>query len=107
VSVQIRLAPSRGVSYTLTGAKGTQGELEDNSWKPRDPTRNRLSKILKKGQLTLSQGMMKKGDDVVVDGDDDDAVRTSVSQSRVTATLCTEELFPGLGIYCSVYISAR
>jgi hypothetical protein len=34
---------------------------------------------LKKGQLTLCQGKMKKGDDAAVD-DDDDAVRTSVSQ---------------------------
>jgi hypothetical protein len=33
----------------------------------------------KKGQLTLSQGKMKKGDDVA-DDEDDDAVRTSVSQ---------------------------
>jgi hypothetical protein len=36
--------------------------------------------------------MMKKGDDVAGD-DDDDAVRTSVSQNRVPAKLCTEELF--------------
>jgi hypothetical protein len=43
------------------------------------------------GQLTLSQGKMKKGDDVAVD-DDDDAVRASVSQDRVTGTLCTEVL---------------
>ncbi len=35
---------------------------------------------------------MKKGDDVA-DDDDDDAVRTHVSQDPVTATLCTEELF--------------
>jgi hypothetical protein len=35
---------------------------------------------------------MKKGDEVA-DDEDDDAVRTSVSQDRVTATLCTEELF--------------
>jgi hypothetical protein len=27
------------------------------------------------------------------DDEDDDAVRTSVSQDRVTVTLCTEELF--------------
>jgi hypothetical protein len=33
--------------------------------------------------------MAKKGDDVD-DEDDDDAVRTSVSQDRVTAKLCTE-----------------
>jgi hypothetical protein len=35
---------------------------------------------------------VKKGDDVTVD-DDDDAVRTSVSQTQVTETLSTEELF--------------
>ncbi len=40
-------------------------------------------------QLTLFQGKKKKGDEV----DDDDAVRTSVSQDRVTATLCTKKLF--------------
>ncbi len=34
---------------------------------------------------------MKEGDDVGVDADG--AVRTSASQNRVTATLCTEELF--------------
>jgi hypothetical protein len=33
---------------------------------------------------------MKKGNDVAGDYDDD-AVRTSVSQDRMTATLCTEE----------------
>jgi hypothetical protein len=38
---------------------------------------------------------MKTGDDVadVADDEDDDAVRTSVSQDGVTATLCTEKLF--------------
>jgi hypothetical protein len=35
---------------------------------------------------------MKEGDDVA-DDNDDDAVRTSVSQEQVTATLSTEELF--------------
>ncbi len=35
---------------------------------------------------------MKMGDDVAVD-DVDDVVRTSVSQHRLTVTLCTEELF--------------
>jgi hypothetical protein len=35
---------------------------------------------------------MKKGYDVA-DDDDDDAVRTSVSQGLLTGTLCTEELF--------------
>jgi hypothetical protein len=38
--------------------------------------------------------MLKKRDVVVVaDDDDDDEVTTSVLQNRVTATLCTEELF--------------
>jgi hypothetical protein len=47
---------------------------------------------LKKGQLTLYQGKMKNGDDVA-DRDDNDMVRTSVSQGQVTAMLYTEELF--------------
>jgi hypothetical protein len=37
---------------------------------------------------------MKGERDEIADGeDDDDVVRTSVSQDRVTAALCTEELF--------------
>ncbi len=36
--------------------------------------------------------MMKKG--IFVDEVDDDELRTSVSQDRVTQTLCSEELFP-------------
>jgi hypothetical protein len=35
---------------------------------------------------------MKKGEDVA-DYEDDDVVRTSVSQDQVTVTLCTEEWF--------------
>jgi hypothetical protein len=35
--------------------------------------------------------MLKKGD--VVDDADDDEVRTSAPQNRLTATLCTEEFF--------------
>ncbi len=35
---------------------------------------------------------MRKGDDVAVDNDDG-AVKTIVSQTQVTATPCTEELF--------------
>ncbi len=46
----------------------------------------------RKVQLTFSRGKKKKGDKVK-DEDDDDVVRTSVSQDRVTVTLCTEELF--------------
>jgi hypothetical protein len=44
------------------------------------PSENRLSDNLKKSQLTLFQGMMKKEDILVVaDNDEDDEVRTSVS----------------------------
>jgi hypothetical protein len=46
----------------------------------------------KKGQLALSQGKMKKGDNVA-EYEEDDAVRTSVSQDQVTVTRCAEELF--------------
>jgi hypothetical protein len=63
----------------------SRGKLKNNSRKPRDLTKNRYSDSLKKGQLNLSH-------DVAVD-DDDDAMRTSVSQTKVTATLCTEESF--------------
>jgi hypothetical protein len=51
-----------------------------------------VKKSLKEVQLTLSQGKMKKGDEVADDDDDDDddSVRTSVSQDQVTATLCTQ-----------------
>jgi hypothetical protein len=47
---------------------------------------------LKKAQLSLSQGKREKGDEVA-DDEDDDAVKTSVSQDRVTVTLFNEELF--------------
>jgi hypothetical protein len=49
--------------------------------------------------------MMKKG--VVADEVDDDELTTSVSQDRVTATLCTEELFPRMQIYRSLLVSDR
>jgi hypothetical protein len=54
--------------------------LENNGRKPRDLTKTRHRDSLKKSQLTLSQGMMKKGDDVAVE-DNADVVRTSVSQN--------------------------
>jgi hypothetical protein len=57
--------------------KGRGGK---NSSKARDLAINRHSDSLKKCQLTLSQGMIKKGDVfVVADDDDDDEVTTSVS----------------------------
>ncbi len=65
--------------------------MENNSKKPLNLTKNRHSDSLKQGQLPLSHGMVKKGDDVAVDDDDDAVVRTSASQNRMTATLCTEE----------------
>jgi hypothetical protein len=46
--------------------------LENNSRKPRDLTKNRHIDSLKKDQLTLSRGMVKRRDDVAVDDDDDD-----------------------------------
>ncbi len=65
---------ARGDSWKTT--QGSQGTLL-----------NRHSESLKKGQLTLSQGMVKTGDDIAVD-DDDDALKTSKSQYQVTAKLC-------------------
>jgi hypothetical protein len=63
--------------------------LENNSRKPRDLTRNRHSGSLKKSHYF--SGDDEKGDVIVIA--DDDEVRTCVSQNRVTATLCMEELF--------------
>ncbi len=42
------------------------------SWKTRGLVRISHSDSLKKGQLTLSQGKMKEGDDVAVDEDNDE-----------------------------------
>jgi hypothetical protein len=78
------------------GQRHSRVELENNSREPRDLTKNRHSDSLKKSQLTLSQGMMRKGDVIVVaddDDDDDNEVRTSASQNYATAPVCTEELF--------------
>ncbi len=52
------------------GQKNLKRELENNSRKPRDPTKNWLSDSPKKAHFTLSLGKTKKGDDVVVDDDD-------------------------------------
>jgi hypothetical protein len=49
---------------------------------------------------------MKKGDEVDA-VDDNDAVRTSVSRDRVTATLRTEDCSSALSIYSSLHISDR
>jgi hypothetical protein len=59
------------------------GALENNPRKPRDLIENRHNDSLKKSQLSLSQGKMKKGDDVA-DDDDDDAVRTIVCVTRLS-----------------------
>jgi hypothetical protein len=44
----------------------------------RDLTKSRHRDSLKKSQLTLCQGMLKKGDDVAFEGDDT-VLRTSVT----------------------------
>jgi hypothetical protein len=74
---------------------GSQGTLSENCHSDR----------LKKVHGNLSQGKKKKGErDEIADGeDDDDVVRTSLSQDRVTAALCTEELF--LSTQYTVYSS--
>jgi hypothetical protein len=63
-----------------------------------------------RNQNTLSQGKKKKGDEVE-DEDDDVVARTSVSQDRVTATLCNYSSALGIYIqdmYCSSpHISGR
>jgi hypothetical protein len=65
------------------------------------------SDSLKKSHITLSQGMLMKRVEAVVN-DDDDAVRTSVSQNRVTAPHCVlRNCFSGLSIYSSLHISHR
>jgi hypothetical protein len=51
-----------------------------------------VTSLRERDQNTLSQGKKEKGDEVA-DDEDDDAVRTGLSQDRMTATLCTEELF--------------
>jgi hypothetical protein len=73
--------------------KTLKRELENNSSKPRDQVKNRQSYSLKKGQLTLSQGKMDKGDDVADDDDDDAALRTNVSQDQLAVAMCTKEFF--------------
>jgi hypothetical protein len=60
-----------------------------------------------RNQNTLSQGKKKKGDEVE-DEDDDVVARTSVSQDRVTATLCNYSSALGIYMYCSSpHISGR
>jgi hypothetical protein len=58
-------------------AKGAQGESCKKISRRATININRHSDSLKKSQLTLAQGMMKKGDVFVVSDDDDDEVRTS------------------------------
>ncbi len=67
------------------------GELENNSKKRRHLTRNRHNDSLKNSQLTLSQGMMQKGDVVVVADDDDETER----QQHCVLRHCSS----GLSIY--------
>ncbi len=67
-------------------------ESENLSRKPGDLFINRHSDSLKKSQLTLSLGILKKGD-INADADNDDEVRTSASQNHATTTLSTEKFF--------------
>jgi hypothetical protein len=67
-------------------SKELKGRVGKNSRKPRGLTKNRHSDSLKKGHLSLSQGKVKKGDNVAVD-DDDYAVRTSVTKPSDSDTL--------------------
>jgi hypothetical protein len=65
-----------GVRYVYLKTIKNIKKLENNSRKPRDLTKSRHSSSLKKGQLILSQGKMKKGADFAV-YDNNDVVRTS------------------------------
>jgi hypothetical protein len=58
--------PGRRLDHVDGGQRCSRGELENNSRKPRDLTKKMHCDSLKKGQFTLSQGMVKKGDDVVL-----------------------------------------
>jgi hypothetical protein len=70
-----------GACTSLTVTKGAPKE----SWKTilgsKGIKRKQHSISLKKSQLTLSEGMTKKGDVVVV-GDDNDEVRMRMSQNE-------------------------
>jgi hypothetical protein len=84
---------ARGRLYSLNGGLRCSTE----SWKTTLGSqgtllKNRYSDSLKKSQLTLSQGMMKK-EDVAVHADNDEEVRTSASQNPAMVTLSTEEFF--------------
>jgi predicted transcriptional regulator len=74
----------RRLDHVNSGQRRSKGELENNSRKPSYLTKNWQSDSIKKGQLKLSRGKMKKEDDVA-DDDNDGAVRNSVSKDRVIA----------------------
>ncbi len=63
-TLKTKLAQGGVIRIEFTQIKWPKGELENNSSMPRDPTKNMHSDSLKMGQLTLSQGKVKKGDDV-------------------------------------------
>ncbi len=82
---------SAGGSTSWDVAKVAQGRVGKQLLEPRDL----FGKLAywppqKKVQLALSKSKNKKGDRVA-DDEDDDAVRSSVSQDQVAATLCTED----------------
>jgi hypothetical protein len=88
------------------GQKVLKGRVKNNSRKPRDLTKNSNSDSLKKGQLF--QEMMKRGNDAAND-DDEDAVKTSVSQNPVTLHYVLRNCSSGLNLYVhsSLHISDR
>ncbi len=76
----------------LVVAKSVKIRVGNDSRPPSDLLKNSSSDNLKKSQVTLSQGMLKKGD-VYNETDVDNAVRISASRKRATAMLSTEEFF--------------
>jgi hypothetical protein len=67
-------------------AKDAQGRVGIQLSKAKGPSRKTG---IVQVQFTLSQGKIKKEDDLA-DDEDDDWLRTSVSQDQVAATLCTD-----------------
>jgi hypothetical protein len=65
--------------------KDAQGRVGKQLLEANGPNQNQAW-CQPKGVTSSFQSKMKKGDDVA-DGDNDDAVRTSVLQDRVTVTL--------------------
>ncbi len=70
------------------------------------PNQNRHSDSLKKDQLTPSQFMMWKRDDVAVD-DHDDALRTSVVTKPSNSDTTYQEVVPKDSVYIQLFPHIR